>query len=175
MQFFRNVRNSLRNLCRICMQNFLTGNPSCSGPQARSGSFIKSSVEYRSAPDVLAKQSSSPLSISSGLSVSPVFLSLETSGELAQTCSWTSWTVVVLYCPGYSSCSISPVALSIGPAIENIEHHLLHPPPWLDWLELLQSVGRPDLPVWVWLVQFQRPQEMKPLMILMSLMIHIPV
>ena len=50
-------------------------------------SFIKSSVEYRSAPGVLARQSSSPLSISSGLSVSPVFLSLETSGELAQTCS----------------------------------------------------------------------------------------
>ena len=58
---------------------------SCFNPRTRSGSCIESSVEYGAAPDVLARQSSSILSVYSGLPVSPMFLCLETTGELAQT------------------------------------------------------------------------------------------
>ena len=60
---------------------------SCSWPQARLSSCIKASAEYRAAPEVLARQSSSSLSVYLGCAVSPVFLSIEPSEEVSLTCS----------------------------------------------------------------------------------------
>ena len=48
----------------------------------------------------------------------PVFLFIEPSGEVSLACSWASQPLVGLVCPGHVGCSISPVALFIGPAQE---------------------------------------------------------
>ena len=71
---------------------------SCSWPQARLSSCKKASAEYRAAPEVLVRQSSSSLSLYLGCAVSPVFLSIEPSGEVSLTCSRTSQAVVGLGC-----------------------------------------------------------------------------
>ena len=48
---------------------------------------MKASAENRAAPEILVRQSIYSLSVCFGCAVSPVFLSIEPSGEVSLTCS----------------------------------------------------------------------------------------